>query len=178
MTNKNSQNQSFDHNELLITNVPREWSKEELLSKECLFFLEDLQELLNINPHEVKKKLKEIRDSGESSWKVMGVKKVWAHWVVRMKVFAPFYQEHFSFLIRTVPKDWDINRLLHEKGLFPLARVEKLLPLKPNQLRYQAKKNPNSRAGMGIWKHEKENIFVVDMEIFKTWLTNFWLNTN
>ncbi len=104
----------------------------------------------------------------------MGVKKIWNHWVVRMSVFANYYRANLVSKVDRINPNWDGNYLLKQKGLFLLSEVSKLIPFTTHQLRYQAKKNPNAREEIGIWKDPDLRAFVVDMERFAPWIRSIW----
>ena len=164
----------FAKDEMGLRSIDSEWTAEDLLSQTGIFFLKDVVKVLDVDPVKVKLKAKEIRTKGKSAWDVLGTKKIWNHWIVRMKVFAPFYRQHLASNIRKLEPEWDGNTLLRQKGLFFLTDVCKLIPFSTNQLRYQAKRNPNSKKEYGIWKDSKLNVFVVDMDRFSPWINRLW----
>lgn len=164
----------FAEDEMSLGSVDPRWTDEELLSSPGIYFLKDVIKTLRLDPIQVKKKARECQKQLLSSWQEMGVKKVWNHWVVRMRVFSRFYRSYLVPKVRRIEPDWDGNRLLKEKGLFLLAEVCKHIPFGTHQLRYRAKKNPDARAEMGVWKDPELNAFVVDMERFAPWLHGMW----
>ncbi len=160
----------FEEDEMTLREVDAGWDREDLLSRKELFFLKDVVKALDLDPAKVKKKAKEFKDP----WRDMGVRKMWTHWIVRMKVFGPFYRKHLVSKIRTPDKSWDGNTLLKQKGTFFLTEVCKYIPFSTHQLRYQAKKNPNAREEYGVWKDPKMKGFLVDMETFGPWINSLW----
>ena len=164
----------FQPDEMELKEVDSTWTADRLLSTEAIFFLKDVVKVLGLDPVKVKKKAREQDRNGKSAWDVMGVRKVWSHWVVRMKVFAPFYRQHLIPKIKPINKEWDGNVLLKQKGIYQLTEVCKLIPFSTYQLRYQAKKNPNAEEEYGVWKDPDANIFVVDMERFAPWVLSLW----
>ena len=155
--------------------LDKSWTAEEMLLKEGIFFLKDVVKILDIDPAKVKKKAKEVEKRGQSAWKIMGARKIWNHWILRMKVFSSFYQKNLVPKIRSVQEEWDGNTLLQQKGTFFLTEVCTLIPFSTHQLRYQAKQNPNAANEYGIWKDEELNAFVVDMDRFAPWINKLWL---
>jgi len=150
------------------------WSRQELLAQEGIFFLKDIVGKLELTSTKVKQAARAIAAAGQCPYRVMGARKVWNHWAVRMSVFRGYYLEHFAPVVRRVEADWNGNRLLQEKGLFVLADVCHRLPFNAHQLRYQAKTNPDSRRQYGIWKDPAIGAYVVDMEPFAAWIGRLW----
>jgi len=165
----------FEADEMELMAVNSRWTPEELLAQEGIFFLKDVVKILPLDPVKVKKKANEIRARQQEPWAVMGARKVWNHWIVRMKVFAPFYKLHLVSKVRKLEKDWNGNTLLEQKGLFYLTDVCKLIPFSTHQLRYQAKSTTDAKQKIGIFKDEEINSFVVDMEIFGLWVKRLWM---
>lgn len=172
------QDKIFAEDEMSLRAVDRSWTPEELVAKKGIFFLKDIIEILGLDPVKVKKHAREINRQHRNAWEVMGARKIWNHWIIRMVVFGPYYQEHLIPKVEPVSREWDGNSLLKQKGLFYLTEVCKLLPFSTHQIRYQAKKTPNSRERLGVWKHEELNSFVVDMERFAPWVTGLWQEFN
>ena len=164
----------FEDDEMTLRSVNTRWTEEDLLGEEGVFFLKDVVKVLDLDPVKVKKKAKEIEAKGLSTWDVMGARKVWNHWILRMTVFAPYYRKNLVSRVRSIEDTWDGNRLLTEKGLFFLTDVCRLIPFSTHQLRYQAKRNPRSKKEYGIWKDPELNSFVVDMERFGPWINSLW----
>ena len=164
----------FDEDEMELRAVDKRWTEQECLAQEGVFFLKDIGKVVPLDPVKVKKKAGEIEARGEEPWAVMGARKIWNHWLVRMKVFAPYYREHFVSRIRKVDPAWTGNDLLEQEGSFALVDVCRLLPFSTHQLRYQAKRNPKSKQEFGIWKDEALNLFVVDMARFGPYIQSLW----
>ena len=165
----------FKPDELRLVTIRNlnEWDTEKLLGSEGIFYLKDVVQITGTKRDVFMRHIKAFQAKDES-WEVMGVRKIWNHWAVRMTVFAPYYREHISTSIKTISKDWDGNRLLKEKGQFFLTDVCDHLPFSQHQIRYQAKRNPNAREEYGVWKDEDLNRFVVEMEIFGPWIRSLW----
>lgn len=166
--------QIFEKDEMQLIEVHPDWDVETLLEKESIFYLKDIVDPLEIDPLKVKRRANEIQKKGESPWEVMGVRKMWTHWIVRMSVFAPYYKKHFEPRISRIDPSWDGNTLLKQNGTFLLTSVCKLIPFSAHQLRYRAKRNPNSKEEYGIWKEKDLNAFVVDMTTFSAWIKTLW----
>ncbi len=164
----------FAEDEMALSEVSSDWSAEELLSHKSIFYLKDILEILQLDPVKVKRKANDLKKKGQSPWEIMGVRKMWTHWIVRMSIFAPYYRDHLRSKVKPVDPNWDGNTLLKQDGLFLLTAVCKLIPFSAHQLRYRAKTNDNSREEYGIWKETDLNAFVVDMEIFSKWVKGLW----
>ncbi|QTD52382.1 hypothetical protein [Sulfidibacter corallicola] len=157
-----------------LVQSPKGWSREEVLNYDGIFFLKDIVKILGLDAAKVKRKAREIADSGGSPWERMGARKLWNHWVVRMRIFAPFYREHLVSKVKRPESEWDGNRLLHQRGLFYLTDVCKRIPFSAHQLRYQAKRRENPRREIGVFKDRELNTYLVDMEIFAPWINHIW----
>lgn len=166
----------FNPDELELVEVDEQWSKEMLLGRDGIFFLKDILTILELDAVKVKRHARDLLKRGENPWQVMGVKKVWNHWIVRMTVFAPYFREHLASVVRNIPKSWDGNRMLAEKGVFRLSEVCRLIPFTSHQIRYQAKQRPDAEKEMGVWKEPALNAYLVDMERFSHWLAKVWLH--
>lgn len=166
--------QIFDKDEMALSEVHGDWDAETLLKQKSIFYLKDIVDTLEIDPLKVKRRANEIQKKGRSPWEVMGVRKMWTHWIVRMTIFAPYYKKNFEPKISRIESSWDGNTLLKQKGIFLLTAVCKLIPFSAHQLRYRAKRNPQSKTEYGIWKEKDLNAFVVDMEIFSKWVKTLW----
>ena len=106
-----------------LRTVDRSWTPEELVAKKGVFFLKDIIEILGLDPVKVKKHAREINRQHLNAWEVMGARKIWNHWIVRMVVFGPYYQEHLTPKADPVSREWDGNSLLNQKGLFYLTEA-------------------------------------------------------
>ena len=96
----------FEEDELKLMKINPNWTPEELLEQEGLFFLKDVVKILGIETPKVIKKGKELADKGKSPWEEMGLRKIWTHWGVRMKVFGPFYNKYLKPRYQHVQPDW------------------------------------------------------------------------
>lgn len=164
----------FDEDELALHGVDPNWTEKELLGKEGIFFLKDIVKVLDLDSLKVKRAANDLEKRGKSAWDILGARKVWNHWIVRMKVFAPYYRAKLRRITRYVDPAWDGNELLRQRGLFLLTDVCQLLPFSTHQLRYQAKRNPHAKEEYGVWKEPSLHAFVVDMEPFAKWVTRLW----
>lgn len=167
-------NKIFQDDELSQKKVNNNWSKEELLDQDGIFFLKDVVKKLHLDPVHVAKEAERLAEMGESPWEIMGIRKIWNHWSIRMRVFAPYYREHLKPKYEPIPKKIDANKLLQKKGTFLLSQVCQHIPFTTYQIRYQVKKDPQGREKFGVWKDEDEKRYVVDMEIFSKWLKTLW----
>ncbi len=153
-----------------LCEVSARWSAADLLGQPGLFFLKDICPLLGLSTPGVVAHAKTLTAKGQDPYEIMGVRKLWNHWYVRMRVFAPYYQAHLRSNIRTIRRDMDTNVLLAQKGLFLLSQVCKCIPFSAHQLRHQARKLPASECGI-FRDHET---YLVEMEIFGPWLSRLW----
>lgn len=165
----------FSEDEMALSKVEKTWDAEELLAQEGIFFLKDILNKLGLDSVKVKRRARDIEKNGRNAWEVMGVRKIWTHWVVRMKVFAPYYSDHLIPMVKEIDKSWDGNSLLKQDGVFYLTDVCNFIPFTTHQLRYQAKKNPSAKEEYGIWKDEDLNVFLVDMTPFSKWIKGLWM---
>ena len=166
--------QVFDDDEMGLRGIESHWTAEDLLNQDGIFFLKDVVKVLGIHSLKVKKHAYKLIETGQEPYRIMGVRKVWTHWIVRMTTFAPYYRENIVSRLSAVDPSWTGNQLLMQKGIFQLNDVCKKLPFSAHQLRYQAKANPNSREEFGTWKDKELNLFLVDMEPFAKWITKLW----
>lgn len=166
--------QIFQQDEMALSEVNPEWTQDQLLGQKSIFYLKDIVEPLMLDPVKVKRRANELKKKGKSAWEIMGVRKMWTHWIVRMSIFAPFYKKHFQSKVKPLDPSWDGNTLLKQKGIFLLTSVCKLIPFSAHQLRYRAKTNPKADTEYGIWKEKDLNAFVVDMDIFAVWVKGLW----
>ena len=164
----------FAQDEMNLRAVNSLWRPEDLLGEEGVFFLKDVVKILDLDPTKIKRKAKELVANGQSTWDIMGARKIWNHWILRMTVFAPYYRKNLISRVQAIPKNMNGNILLEQKGVFFLTDVSKHIPFSTHQLRYQAKRNPRSKEEFGIWKDEELNAFVVDMERFGPWIRSLW----
>lgn len=153
-----------------LCNISAQWSADELLGYPALFFLKDVCPLLGLTTPGVVVHAKALAAKGLNPYTAMGVRKLWNHWYVRMKVFAPYYRTHFQSPIRTIKRGMDANALLAQKGVFLLSQVCRCIPFSSNQLRHQARKLPVEECGI----FRKQETYLVQMEVFGPWLSRLW----
>lgn len=164
----------FESDEMQLLNVNLEWSEEELLGKEGIFFLKDIVRFFGLNSSQLKARAKALNQESGNAWKVIGIRKQWSHWIVRMKVFAPYFRKNLISNICKIDETWDGNTLLKQQGIFPLTEVCKYIPFSPHQIRYQVRKFEDSKERFGVWKCEADKIYLVDMEVFSKWIREIW----
>lgn len=165
----------FNEDEMSLLNVDPEWSEETLLNQEGIFFLKDVAQKLQVSSGEFKKEARALEKKNQNPWEVMGIRKTWTHWQVRMRKFAPYYRSHRLPKIQRVDPDWDGNHLLSQKGRFYLTDVCDKIPFSTHQIRYQVRRCDNPREDYGVWKDEQYKAYLVDMEIFSDWMKRIWV---
>ena len=165
----------FKQDELQLVEVDPSWTAEDILGREGVFFLKDIAKPLKLEPVKVKHHAREILRRGSSPWEVMGARKIWNHWVLRMKLFAPYYRKHLISRVCEVQPEWDGNQLLEQSGTFYLTDVCRKIPFTSHQLRYQSKRERKSRQTIGIWKDPELKSYLIDMEVFSPWIKRIWL---
>lgn len=164
----------FEPDEMNLISVDPKWSSDDLLAMEGIFFLKDIAGILQLDPVDVSKHVKTLEASGINTWEEMGVRKIWNHWGVRMKVFAPYYRENLNPKYQRIPKDIDPNGLLNMEGVFLLSQVCNYIPFTTSQIRYQSKKNKNAKEECGVWKDLDLKRYLVDMRTFSKWMKEEW----
>jgi len=165
----------FNEDEMQLLEVDPEWTEEELLSQEGIFFLKDVAQKLDVSSSELKKEARAMEREKRNPWEIMGIRKTWTHWQVRMLRFAPYYRSHRLPKIRAVEKDWDGNVMLSKKGRFYLTDVCEKIPFSTHQIRYQVRRCEDPRSEYGVWKDEQYKAYLVDMEIFSAWMKRIWV---
>ncbi|QTD52856.1 hypothetical protein [Sulfidibacter corallicola] len=173
---KESVEKIFNDDEMRLMTVKPEWDEEELLGQEGIFFLKDVAQKLQVHSSEFKKEARSIEKKGLDPWDVMGIRKTWTHWQVRMKKFAPYYRAHRLPKISMVDKDWDGNTLLGQSGRFYLTDVCEKIPFSTHQIRYQVRRCENPKEEYGVWKDEQYKAYLVDMDRFSKWMKRIWLH--
>lgn len=158
------------HDDEHLAKIESHWSARDLLAQPAVFFLKDICPLLDLSAANVIAHAKRLHEQGLDPYTAMGVRKVWQHWYVRMKVFAPYYQAHFLTNIRKIRPGMDTNALLSQKGVFLLSQVCKCIPFTSNQLRHQARVLPVEACGI----FKREGTYLVHMEVFGPWLCGLW----
>jgi len=166
----------FSDDEMRLLSVMPEWTEEEMLRQQGIFFLKDVSQKLQVHSSEFKKEARSYEKSGSNPWEVMGIRKTWTHWQVRMTKFAPYYRSHRLPKIQKVEKDWDGNALLSQKGRFYLTDVCEKIPFSTHQIRYQVRRCADPKGEYGVWKDEQYKAYLVDMEQFATWMRRIWIH--
>ena len=164
----------FEPDEMRLCSINPEWTADELLNQEGIFYLKDVVNKLQMSSADFKKKASDIEIEGDSPWEVMGIRKAWTHWIVRMKKFGQYISTHAMPNIREVDDQWDGNKLLSQKGQFYLTDVCERIPFSAHQIRYQARTNRNCRKEYGVWKDEGYKTYIVEMEVFSKWIRTIW----
>lgn len=169
-----SSGQIFQADEMRLRAVKESWSEAQFLAQQGIFYLKDVANKLQIPSSEIKKRAGAIEKKGQSPWNVMGVRKTWTHWIVRMTVFSEYFKTMEPSRIRKVDPLWDGNKTLAQKGRFFLSDVCEKIPFTATQIRYQARHNPRSQIEFGVWKEPKHKSYLVDMETFAKWIRKVW----
>ncbi len=165
----------FQPDEMMLRRVESGWDRDQLLFQDDgVFLFKEISSLLDVSSAILKKKAQEIVASGQNPWDVMGARKLWNNWLIRIKVFGPYYKHHMvSKIKRDLPEDG--NELLESTGLFLLTEVCERLPFSAQQIRYQAKKRgERSRSEIGVWKDPSVGGYVCEMSIFSKWVKKAW----
>ena len=140
-----------------------------------MFHLRDIARILNIESKHVKHHARTLEESGRSPWEVMGVRKVWTHWLVLMSRFASYFREHMQRPYQDIPPDWDANTLLGQTdGIFLLRDVCRLLPFTTQHILLRARKCENPKNEMGVWKNELWFVHLVDIAVFSPFIRREW----
>lgn len=166
----------FEDDEMQLLQVDPDWSEAELLKKRGIFFLKDVAQVLDVQSNELKREAQKLEKSGQDAWDLMGIRKTWTHWQVRMKVFAPYYQAHRLPKIRKVHDEWDANTLLAQEGRFYLTEVCEKIPFTTHQIRYQVRRCDDPKNEYGVWKDDQYKAYLVDMKRFSTWMKRIWIH--
>jgi len=162
----------FELDEMELREVNPDWGEEEILQQEGIFFLKDLIAPLNIHRPRLMDHITKVETGGKALWEELGARKTWSHWQVRMKVFAPYYQENLRLPYADIPEEWDANTLVNQReGVYLLNDVWAMIPFTIHQIRYQSMKNPSE---MGVQKHQRLGRFLVDIAIFGPRLKKTW----
>jgi len=157
-----------------VREVMPQWTPEVFLSQEGIFFLKDVVKKLDLDQARIVRMVKKTIADGGSPNELMGISKMWSQWVVRMKVFAPYYKSQICSPIRSVDHGWDSNVLLSQKGLFLLSEVCTLIPFTSWQIRYQVSRNMGAAQDYGVWKDPETKRYLVNMEVFSAWISKLW----
>lgn len=166
--------QIFDQEEMGLLPVDPNKSTDELLNMQGVFYLKDVARHLDITTHDLKRKAKEVENRGESPWEVMGIRKTWSHWIVRMSNFADYFRKFMLPKLDVVKEDWDTNKMLAQKGTYYLSDVCAKLPFTVHNIKYQVRRNAKAREQFGVWKDADYKTYLVDMETFSKWIRRVW----
>ncbi len=148
-------------------------SPEALLQSDGLFYLKDVARVLDLDPVKLRILARRLQQEGQS-WEVLGARKAFKHWMIRMRTFATYYRENLRPNYRKVKEEWDTNTLLAQPGVFLLSQVCKHLPFSVLQMRYQANRIEDPRQKIGIWQDEISKNYLVEMEVFSQWIKRVW----
>lgn len=166
----------FECDESKLRQIDPSWKPEELLDQDGVFYLKDLARNLEFETNRVTRKVRTLTDAGIDPWQEIGLRKIWSHWMVRMKHFKPYYLKELSQKVRTVNPAWNGNDLLNQEGTFFLAEVCKKIPFSAHQLRYQCKRLADPRSEIGVYKDEYRKAYLVDMPVFSRWIAAIWFD--
>ncbi len=164
----------FDKDEMSLKSIDPNISSDELLNTEGVYYLKDVAKLLEIAPHDLKRRAHTFEDKGRDPWEIMGVRKTWSHWIIRMTRFSPYFRKFMLPRLNAVESKWDSNEMLAQKGIFYLSEVCEKLPLTPHHIKYQVRRNKKSREQFGVWKDIEYKTYLVDMEVFSKWIEKIW----
>jgi len=168
--------QLFESDEMKFVEVKSDWDIDFLLRQEGIFYLKDVCKILDVAPHRIHKRRLDLLQQGKDPWLVMGVRKIFFHWCVRMTVFSLYCREQIMpSRVAKIPRDWDGNDLIAEgEGIFSLNDVCRIIPMTTHQIRHQAKKLKNPKATMGVWKDPIHKSYLVDVAVFGPWVKRLW----
>lgn len=164
----------FEADEMQLRTVDHNWTQEQLLSMDGIFYLKDVVGKLELTSADCKKRASDLEIAGKSPWEVMGLRKAWTHWIVRMQRFGEYVNNNAMPQIRHVDEYWDGNTLLAQKGQFYLTDVCEKIPFSAHQIRYQVRQNKHARRDFGVWKDEGYKTYIVEMEVFSRWIRSVW----
>ena len=167
----------FEKDETRLFTFSKKWTPEAILEMEGMFFLKDVARVLGFDALKIKERAYEMARQGQPPWESMGACRIFNHWLIRMKIFAPYYRSTILARIRKVQPRWNGKKIIRESGLFLLSDVCRLIPFSAHQIRHLILKDPDARQNLGVWRDEELNIFVVDMAIFGPWLHQIWKGT-
>jgi hypothetical protein len=166
----------FQLDEIEFRHVDPEWDRETLLAQDGIFYLKDLIEPLNLSRVRLYKAAETLHASGQDPWMVMGLRTVWTFWLIRMKTFSKYYGPHVRRPFKKVPETWNANDLANQtEGVYLLTEVCKLIPFTVHQIHFQAKKHPQARQKLGVWRDETLGVYLVNLVAFSPWLRTTWL---
>lgn len=160
----------FEDDEQINQAVDPNWSIETLLAQPGIFYFKDVAEILKLSSRSMQREAKKLEDGGQDPYLVMGLRKVWSHWMIRMTQFAPYYRSHLQARFAKLPEDCDLSWLLGRKETYRLSDVCLILPVQAHRLKYQAQSLPDSRGTMGVYRDAALRIYLVEMAVFSVWI--------
>ncbi|CAM2009593.1 hypothetical protein [Acanthopleuribacter pedis] len=160
----------FHDDEQISGGVDPDWGIEELLAQPGLFYAKDVVPILQLNSLTLKREAKKLETQGRDPYTVMGLRKLWTFWMIRMATFAPYYRAHLQPPFSRLPPGCDARRLWQMEQTYRLKDVCQVIAFKPYQLRNQAHYLANARETMGVYKDPVLGIFLVDMALFRAWV--------
>ena len=164
----------FGPDEMRLVSIETAWTATQMLDQNGIFYLKDVAAKLRLSSAEFKKRALDLEQEDQCSWEIMGIRKAWTHWIVRMKIFRGYYRSNQHPFVNRIEKDWNANQMLARKGYFYLKEVCSKIPFNAQQIRYQTRRNSKSRREFGVWKDPKYKTYVVDMEVFSAWIKHMW----
>ena len=164
----------FHRDEMTQIVHPKDWTPEQILDHDGIFYLKDVVEPLEKKKKKVRKRARKIIEDDIDPWEEIGVRILWNYWVVRMTVFSRCYGAFTPARVSTIKTAWDANTMLHQRGLFYLTDVCKKIPFTAHQLRYQVKQRDRPRDEIGVYRDDEMGAYLVDMELFAKWLKEIW----
>lgn len=165
----------FEKDEQRLIQVQSEWDRKTLLGQEGMFFLKDVSKALDFDPMILKKRAWAMAEAGQSPRKIMGMRIIFNHWLVRMTVFSKWYEQSVLYRVQRPPEGISPRDFLKCSGIFYLIDVSKILPVTPHQPGHKARKNPEeARESIGVWKDPGTDCYMVEMEKLSIWLKNMW----
>jgi len=83
----------FEPDEMKFVGADSAWDIDYLLSQEGIFYLKDVCKILHIAPHQIHKRRTDLLQQGKDPWIVMGIRKIFSHWCLRMKIFSRYCRD-------------------------------------------------------------------------------------
>ena len=157
----------WDVDEQGIKQIDESWTLEQLLTQQSIFYLKDIATPLRIDVKELMLRVNEIQESREKTYETMGLVKIWNHWIVRMKIFAPYYREWL--MVRRVPRDTEPKKVLTLNGTFLLKDVCDNLGIDILEVTSLVARRPKLRLKTGVRKDRVIHKWVVTMVLFRRW---------
>lgn len=165
----------FEADEMTLKSVPADMQPQALLTQDGIFFLKDVCRCLKLKPSDLKRRAQELERNGQDAWRIMGIRKTWTHWIVRMTVFQHYYRQEQPVSIRRIKTKMDANTLLNMEGNFLLSEVCKTMPFTAAQVRQEVRNSKvDSRLEFGVWKDPNHKGYLVDMPRFAAWIKSIW----